>query len=262
MKSNYFVILAALAYIAVVRTAEDSIDQHEGYYFLVYILGGSLGIYLRQGGYIDAFTAASILDNHEGGGVHLGDRIVAINDREIKPDASVDTIVDMIALLSPPYALTIAMNVTTAAERWASLEARLRPSTAHTSLSPKDSQHNSDLAAHHMLVVEPETRHHQDQVREEMGLGLDIDRYVPVSSTAIAGVGRKERTSSSSSSSSTIASSLPSSSSSKLSLFPDPEIWPQCIEGASINLVLGTLLLFTKQKSLTRYYYQYITIQY
>ena len=55
--------------------------------------------------------------------------------------------------------------------------------------------------------------------------------------------------------SSSIVSSSSSSSSTKLSLFPDPEIWPQCIEGASINVVLGTLLLFSKQKSLTRYYY-------
>ena len=53
-------------------------------------------------------------------------------------------------------------------------------------------------------------------------------------------------------SSSSITSSSSSSSSFRLSMFPDPEIWPQSIEGASINIVLGLLLLVSKQKSLTR----------
>ena len=57
------------------------------------------------------------------------------------------------------------------------------------------------------------------------------------------------------SSSFTKSSSSIKSSSFRLSLFPDPEIWPQSLEGASINLVLGLLLLVSKQKSLTRYYH-------
>ena len=91
-------------------------------------------------------------------------------------------------------------------------------------------------------------------------IAFNLNRKIPIVQQRRHTVILSPKTSITSSSSSPIASSSPPSSSSKLLLFPDPEIWPQCIEGASINLVLGTLLLFTKQKSLTRYYYQYITI--
>lgn len=131
--------------------------QHEGF-FLVFVKSREkqLGLYLREGGYIDGFTPQSELGSRQSG-VRIGDRVVSVNAHAVAADASADEINDVILSATVPFALVIAVDASTSAARRAVW---------------LQSSEGSEM------VIERELRHAQDADEHHLGTGLDVHAYV------------------------------------------------------------------------------------
>lgn len=134
---QHLLLLLHLLILVVVRG-----DVRQERYLIVFVVNErSLGLYFQPGGFISGFTPSSLLDNKEGGGLRIGDRVAAVNDVEVGMHASTESISALFAATSPPFALTVNLNSSTSAARWSELETR--------SLN--------------MVLEEEELRHEQDE---------------------------------------------------------------------------------------------------
>jgi hypothetical protein len=120
--------LVLLLIIHVLTLAEVRGDSREERYLIVIVVSDrSLGLYFQPGGFISGFTPSSLLDNKEGGGLRIGDRVVAVNDVEVGMHASTESISALFAAAAAtrPFALTVSLNSSSSysAARWSDLEA-------------------------------------------------------------------------------------------------------------------------------------------